>query len=180
MDRLPLPRWPTLVLAAATLATLFATPAEAFLQPTRAPTLGVLGFLATVAFLAAERLRGHRGRRVERLWLTLFLPAMPVVYLLGLAGEATGRGSWAVEQGGLALFALLAALAVAHSWRWLPLGIALHGLWDLGHLLHPAAVPPWYALVCFLIDGAMAVWVAAEVGAWPRGLAPRPRTAESA
>lgn len=173
-------RWPTLVLAAAALASLAIVPRDQLLGLAGTPVLGVVGFLATILFLAAERLRGRRGSRLERVWLTLFLVGMPLVYLRSLSDLEGARADWAIEQAGLALFALLAGLAVARSWRWLVWGVALHGLWDLGHLVLPAAVPSWYALACFLIDGALAVWLASEVGAWPRGLAPGARRMEAA
>jgi len=168
-----LARWPTLVLAAATAAAVAIVPRDELLRLSGAPVSGVLAFLATVAFLALERLRGRRGSRLERIWLILFLVGMPLVYLRALAARGGEPADWAIEQAGLAIFAILAALAVTRSWRWLVWGVALHGFWDLGHLVFPAAVPPWYALACFLIDGALAVWLAGEVDAWPRGLAPR-------
>jgi hypothetical protein len=123
------------------------------------------GFLLTLVALVLMR-RHPRGAWLERLWLAVFLAAMPFVYL-----EAAWRvGAPLLPQLGGAV--VYGALAVAGMrWPWLLVaGIALHGLgWDLPHL-HRGVVTDWYTLGCAVVDVSLAGYAASRVDAWRNGV----------
>lgn len=123
---------------------------------------GVLGYVGVVGLLLWRAARGTPAW--SRRTMTVFLVAMPMIYLADWA-RFGGSGGWlAVEIAGALVYWALAWLATIR-WLWLlPVGIAGHGLWDLGHL-GPAApyVPDWYALACVVVDVALGASLAAAI-----------------
>ncbi|MEM7370765.1 MAG: DUF6010 family protein [Bacteroidota bacterium] len=84
-------------------------------------------------------------------WRTGLLAAAIVYVVLGLIGQ--GWGFIGVDLIGVVLYGAL-AWASRKNLIWLPLGWALHILWDV--LVHPAGhpgyVPNWYPGVCLGFD----------------------------
>jgi hypothetical protein len=128
--------------------------------------LGAIGGALTVAFLWVTFGVGPRALETERRVLTVFLIAMPIVYVaqyaLTMGRVATGR-AW-VEFGGIPLFGTLAFLGLKRSTWFLVVGIAGHGLaWDAWHYRNSTYIPDWYSTGCLLLDVTIAVYVAATI-----------------
>ncbi|EGD42989.1 hypothetical protein NBCG_02744 [Nocardioidaceae bacterium Broad-1] len=67
------------------------------------------------------------------------------------------RAERLTEWAFLAAAVISIALAVTVSGRWLALGWALHGVWDLlhhhdRHVLGLRGIPPWYVHMCWIWD----------------------------
>jgi hypothetical protein len=125
----------------------------------------------TIALLYATRFLGPQGIAIERVWATLFLAGMPLVYIG--SWFATGGGgaeiAWLwVEIAGFPLYVTLAVLGLKRSPWFLVAGIAAHGVaWDAWHCyLRSPYVPLWYAIGCLLVDVGISVYLAARVPAW--------------
>lgn len=131
--------------------------------------------LAAAAGFGVLRLLRVRRASFERLWLALFLAAMPVIYLWAalLAGD---RDAVAIELAGLVIFGGLALLGYfRESFLILGLGIAAHGVaWDAWHHHRAGFIEPWYPQACLLIDLAFGLLVAIQhVGLPDRAAAAR-------
>jgi hypothetical protein len=149
------------VLGVGAVLAIWLTPFEAW-GNLRAPEVRALyGYLLTLVVLAS--LRWHpRGAYFEKVWLVVFLGAMPLVYL-----EAAWRvgASLPLQLVGLGLYGAMAWAGMRSSWL-LVGGLALHGLvWDLPHL-HQGVVTDWYTLGCAVVDVSLAGYAATRVGAW--------------
>jgi hypothetical protein len=123
-----------------------------------------------VMMLIATLLSG-RGIRIERIVLSLFLAAMPLIYLArGRLFGGLDSGGWLwIESIGLLIFGALAWLGYYRSPWFLALGIAAHGmLWDSWHF-HSAYIPSWYALGCLLVDVGLGFYVVVRMSAWRTG-----------
>jgi hypothetical protein len=153
-------------LAVTTLALLWIVPEFPLTHLDNPSHWGVVGYAATLVVLLAYRLRGIRGSRHEFSLLTAFLAGMPVIYIAAWLRYG-GTTDWlAIELVGLVLYWILAILGVTRSPWFLVLGIAAHGLWDLGHYHRSEYVPDWYAVGCAAIDLAMGLYAAAQVQSW--------------
>lgn len=123
--------------------------------------------LVAVAGFGVLRLLPVRRASFERLWLAMFLAAMPMIYLWA-ALVAGDRDAIVVELWGLLVFGGLALLGYFRkSFLLLGLGIAAHGVaWDAWHHHRAGFIEPWYPLACLLIDLAFGILVAIQhVGA---------------
>ena len=69
------------------------------------------------------------------------------------AADGNARVLWA-ELAVALLFGLAAFLGLIWHWAFLPLGLALHALWDILHhkSRRLASVPNWYILFCVAFD----------------------------
>lgn len=69
------------------------------------------------------------------------------------AADSNARVFWA-ELAVALLFALAAFLGLIWHWAFLPLGLALHALWDILHhkSRRLASVPNWYIPFCVAFD----------------------------
>lgn len=153
-------------LAAATLACIAIVPAFPLLHLDDPGHWGVIGYFLTLPVLFRHRRAGARGAAAERRWLTLFLVAMPVVYLaFWLRYAGTGRGL-ATELAGAAIYWSIAWLALRRPPWVLAAGIAGHGLWDIAHYQRSFYVPDWYALACFVVDLGVGIYVVGRIGFW--------------
>lgn len=114
--------------------------------------------IVVVAALLWLRRGGPRGARREKRLLSIFLAAMPLVYLE--SGVLHGAGSaLAFEVLGLVVFAAWAWLAYRRDVRLLALGIAAHGIaWDSWH--HGSSyIASWYASACLVVDVGLAGYI---------------------
>lgn len=109
------------------------------------------------------------------LWAILYtLPRRPVLYFLAVflgataasyAGAAlAGRRSTRAAKIEAAVFAAVFAAALAGllvSPRWIAVGYAAHGLWDLLHLSHNLGVEvaKWFPPVCLAFDLVVAAFI---------------------
>ena len=113
------------------------------------------------------KMLGPRGARPELFSLTIFLAAMPVVYVSRyfFAGVESADGTWLrVELAGVVIFATLAVLGLKVSPWFLAGGIVAHGVgWDLWHYGSSTYIPDWYAVGCMVIDLTLGVYVATRM-----------------
>jgi hypothetical protein len=148
------------MLGVCTIAVLSTAPAEAWREPRTPETRALYGYLLTLVALAVFRRTGRR--RLEQVWLAVFLAAMPLIYVE--AALLREGGLW-VELGGAVLFGGFALLGILRSPWFLVAGIVGHGLgWDLWHLHRASTVPDWYAIDCALIDVGVGAYLAARIG----------------
>ncbi len=146
------------LIAAGTAFALWSVPGPDWKTPLAPESSGVYGYLLTLALLAAFRWAGKPT--LERIWLTIFLVSMPLIYLQAAFREGTPL---ALELGGLALFSALAFLGWRRSPWFMAWGILGHGLWDLSHWHRPGTVADWYTLACAVIDLAVGVYALQRV-----------------
>ncbi len=125
----------------------------------------------TLLLIFIARSRGEAGVAFERGLLALFLAAMPVVYLLRwlLFRPENSPASWlAIELVGFGIFGLLAVLGLKRSPWLIAIGIFAHGVvWDVSHL-HSPFMPPWYGIMCGLVDVGLGLYAAARIPRWRR------------
>ena len=128
--------------------------------------LAAVGNIIGTVVISAIRFSGRRGSTAERLYLAVFLGAMPFVYLS--SWMLAPQHGWLVpELVGVAIFVAAAKLGWRGSIWWLALGIAAHGLfWDLWHYGHTAFVPNWYTIGCLITDVSLGVYVALQAPAF--------------
>jgi hypothetical protein len=124
---------------------------------------------ATIAALYVTRWLGPSGWAIERILVTLFLAAMPLVYISSWLATGGGAGAtwlW-VEILGLIVYVSLAVLGFTRSPWFLAAGIAAHGVaWDSWHFRNSAYIPSWYALGCLLVDVGLGIYIAVRLSAW--------------
>ncbi len=158
-------------LAAATVALFWIMPGFPLVQLDDPGHWGVIGYLVVLAIVLRERLRGIRGGCTERRVLAIFLAGMPVVYLADWF-RFDGPPAWLwLELAGAVPFWALAALGAKRAPWLLVVGLAGHGLWDAAHYQRTEFVADWYAVGCFLVDLAFAVYAADQVRFWREGAA---------
>ena len=84
-------------------------------------------------------------------------------------GAADGRARvfWS-ELGVAILFGTAAVLGLLWHWFALPLGLALHALWDLAHhnSRRLARIPGWYIPLCIVYDLLAAFFLILLYGEW--------------
>ena len=98
----------------------------------------------------------------ERLILSLFLAAMPVIYFWAVL-QAGGRDWAIVEAVGLAIFVVWAVVGYRRSTLLLGIGIAAHGVaWDIWHHARTDFIESWYPFGCLIVDLAFGFAVAAR------------------
>ena len=79
----------------------------------------------------------------------------------------TGPREWLwIELAGLAAFWAAAWVAATVTPWILVVGIGGHAIWDIWHLGRTEFVADWYALACFIVDIALAIYVAAQIPNW--------------
>src|ERR1700745_1775673 len=110
--------------------------------------LGAIGGAPTVAFLWVTFGLEPRALETERRLLTVFLIAMPIVYVAQYArtmgSVATGK-AW-LEFAGIPVCGSLALLGLKRSTWFLVVGIAGHGFaWDAWHYRNSTYIPDWYS-----------------------------------
>jgi len=153
-----------LLLIVQVLGTLVLLPSHLAEEGLSPPVLGTIGALLVPAWMLVRRMRGRPGALLERRVLSLFLAGMPVVYLVSYA-RAPQPGWLSIELVGLVIYSLLALASLRASPYLLAIGIAGHGVgWDVWHLGRTNFVPDWYAAGCLVVDLALALYVAIEVG----------------
>ena len=76
------------------------------------------------------------------------------------ARAAVARVFW-IEFTGAVLFGLAALAGLVWHWIALPLGLALHAVWDMAHHRRTfgAPVPAWYISFCVVVDLAVAAFL---------------------
>lgn len=153
-----------IVLSIITVWTLYMVPS--WQAPGDPFLLAAVAGAVTVACLWVTRGLGLRAMKFERIWLASFLVGMPLIYVMGwFVARDHAATSWLwVELLGLAIYAAFAVLGLKNSPWFLVIGIAGHGLaWDSWHYKNSAYTPNWYAVACFLVDIALAAYVALRV-----------------
>jgi len=154
-----------LALVLATGSLYWILPGLPFAQLDDPGQWGVIGYFLTLLTLLRARFRWLRHRRL-RLWLVAFLCAMPVVYVAYWLRYAGPREWLWIELGGLVVFWAIAWAAATISPWLLVAGIGGHAIWDYGHWGRVEFVTDWYALACFVVDIALAVYVAGQIPSW--------------
>ena len=84
-------------------------------------------------------------------------------------GAADGRSRMFWSELGIAiLFGAAAVLGLLWHWSALPLGLALHALWDLLHhnSRKLARIPEWYIPLCVVYDLLAAAFLILLFGVW--------------
>lgn len=160
MDRLGI-----LALVLATASLYWILPGLPFTQLDDPGQWGVIGYFLTLLMLVRARFRWSRGRRL-RLWLVVFLCAMPVVYLAYWLRYSGPREWLWIELAGLVVFWAVAWMAATLTPWMLVAGIGGHAIWDIWHWDRVDFVADWYALACFVVDIALAVYIAAQMPNW--------------
>ena len=120
--------------------------------------IGVI--VCSVLIVAARVLKPERELRLYALSLVI----AALVYV-GFTARGAAPSWLALELAGLAVFTLLAWLALKISALILALAWAAHAVWDvaLHKLLDVAFVPDWYPLVCAGFDLLLAGYIAVRV-----------------
>lgn len=113
---------------------------------------GLIGYGTTVLIMVCMRLNSPNINRWEPYLFSVFLGAMPFVYL----------GSWIVFGGsyewlslellGVVFFVGLAFFGFRKALLFLAVGTMLHGVWDISHWQNTPFVPDWYIYGCALVD----------------------------
>jgi hypothetical protein len=116
---------------------------------------------AVAPFYAALVLQRRRRERLERHLLAVFLAAMPLMYLWGALLDHDLNAVFVEIVGGV-VYVTWAVAGYRRSVLLLGLGIAAHGIgWDGWHH-HADYIAPWYADMCFIVDVAFAIAIAAH------------------
>ena len=160
MDRIATP-----ALLLATLSLYWVVPEQPFTHLDNPGHWGLIGYFLTLVAIVRARLRASRGRGLQR-WLLVFLCAMPLVYVAFWL-RYSGPQDWLwIQLAGVVVFWALAWIAATLNPWFLAIGIGGHAVWDLWHWGRVEFVPDWYALACFVIDIAIALYVAAQIPNW--------------
>jgi hypothetical protein len=158
-----LPLFLLLVFSAAALREI---PGEAWRTPFGSPChFATVAGLAAAIGLTVTSLLGDRGLAVERVILSLFLGAMPLVYVASwFASPPASLARLGIEVLAVPLYGSFAVLGLRGSRWWLVVGIAAHGLcWDAWHDTANGVVPEWYAMACLVLDLGIAAYAAARI-----------------
>jgi hypothetical protein len=139
------------LLVAQLVISMAMLPGSPFADLTEPTLLAALASIAVTLVLAITRFVA-RPPWLDRLVLTTFLAAMPLIYAWCaiLRGDARDL---ALESIGVLVYGG-AAVAGYLRWPWLiGAGIIAHGLgWDLWHHGHSSYVPDWYSVACLVVD----------------------------
>lgn len=150
----PMTMIPRLYLAMTVVTALLFVPALPFLHLDDPSHWGVFGFAATAAVLLSPSTDNWSSRRLQAL-LRVFLVALPVIYIANCIRWNGGLAGLSIELGGLVIWSGL-ALAALRRPVLLPLGIALHAIWDAAHFGRVDYVPDWYIMACIAADLGLA------------------------
>ena len=130
--------------------------------------LATAGTAPVVVSLFFERRRGARGVASEQRILAAVLVVMPLVYVMRALETGIQSTFW-LEALGIPLFCGAALLGLLRSPWCLVVGIASHGFaWDVWHYARCSYVPDWYSAYCFVVDFALAVYVASRIPTYNR------------
>ncbi len=149
-----------LYLTIAVVTAMIFVPAIPFLHLDDPSHWGVLGFAATAALLLSP-LSDQWSRRGLNAVLTVFLVALPAIYVANcIRWNGDLAGLW-LELTGLVIWSGLAVAALKRPFL-LPIGIALHAVWDAAHFGHVDYVPDWYIIACIAADLGLAGYLFAR------------------
>lgn len=91
---------------------------------------------------------------------------MPLVYVAFWL-RYSGPQDWLwIQLAGVVVYWALAWVAATLNPWFLAIGIDGHAVWDVWHWGRVEFVADWYALACFIIDVAIALYVAAQIPNW--------------
>ncbi len=158
-----------LVLLAASAILVFRLAPESPLKHLLDPSyIAFMGYAGSALLIVLLRLL-RRGARFERVYLGLFLAAMPWVYIANAI--LVHSQSWLpLEIVGAVVFTGLAVHGVWRSPWSLVGGILLHGVvWDLSHHTRTPFMPDWYTIGCLVADVLLAAYAALRVERWKMG-----------
>lgn len=114
----------------------------------------ILGLgLGIVSGPAIDQLSGRYWRGVY----AAFVVALAILYVAFALWGGTGVDI-VLAVAAVALFSFIAGLGVGQSPWWLPVGLALHGVWNFGYgygLAHPG-LPPGFPMLCMAYCLALA------------------------
>jgi|GEM_PF-6786115 len=145
---------PRLYLTATVVTALMFVPAVPFLHLDDPSHWGVIGF-ATTALLLLSPTSDRWSQRGLYALLTVFVVALPAIYVANhLRWNDDQTGLW-VEVMGVVIWLGLAIAALRRPIL-LPIGIALHAVWDAAHFGHVNYVPDWYIIACIAADLGLA------------------------
>ena len=131
----------------------------------------VAGVVCALVFVATARL----AKRFQNPVLAVSILAAAVPYVvIGLGAHPAGDLS--VAFGGVALFAVLAALGVWASPWYLAAAWALHAAWDVVIPLwvDTSYMPVWYAAVCVGFDCVVSLYLVSVIRRWIQATGFRP------
>ena len=152
-------------MVAATISLYWLIPGLPFTNLDDPGQWAVIGYFLTLVIVVRARFRSARGRSLQR-WLVVFLCAMPLVYIAYWL-RYSGPPDWLwIELAGLVVFWAAAFVAATVTPWFLAIGIGAHAVWDIWHWRRIAFVPDWYAFACFLVDIALAIYIASQIPNW--------------
>ena len=149
-----------LYLAVIVVTALIFVPALPFLHLDDPSHWGVLGFAATAALLLSPSVDRWSRQRLHAI-LTAFVIALPMIYVANAIRWNGGVTGLSVELVGLVIWCGLAIAALGRPVL-LPIGIALHAVWDAAHFGHVDYVPDWYIIACIAADLGLAGYLLAR------------------
>ena len=149
-----------LYLAVIAITALIFVPALPFLHLDDPSHWGVLGFAATAALLLSPSSDRWSRRQLNAI-LTVFVIALPIIYVANAIRWHGGVAGLSVELVGLVIWCGLAIAALRRPIL-LPIGIALHAVWDAAHFGHVDYVPDWYIIACIAADLGLAGYLFAR------------------
>lgn len=124
---------------------------------------------ASTIALVALRLAPRRRVVLEKQQLGAFLAGMPVIYTVTAIQHGASGEVVSMEATAILVFGVLAIVGAIGSPWFLVVGIGGHGLfWDAWHHRTQLVVPGWYAVGCFVVDIALAAYVATQVPAYAK------------
>ena len=122
---------------------------------------------ATTIALVVSRSLPRRRVMLEKQMLAMFLAGMPVIYTVTAIQHGASGEVISMEATAILVFGVLAIVGLVGSPWFLVVGIGGHGLfWDAWHHATQLVVPSWYAVGCFVVDIALAAWVATQIPAY--------------
>lgn len=142
------------------VTALLFVPALPFLHLDDPSHWGVLGFAATAALLLSPSADRWSRRQLHAI-LTVFVIALPLIYIANAIRWNGGVAGLSVELLGLVIWCGLAIAALRRPFL-LPIGIALHAVWDAAHFGHADYVPDWYIVACIAADLGLAGYLFAR------------------
>jgi hypothetical protein len=155
------------VILFAAISSLFfkLAPESPFTHLESTPYAATVGAAIAGIVLTVIRFLIKRNLQLEKWVFTVFLAAMPVVYLLS-AFEAGDTNGIMLQLVGLVIYGGLAVFGFLKSPLALGLGIAAHGLvWDWLHHNRSAYIENWYSLGCLIVDVAFAFLILTQIHA---------------